>query len=258
MDLAHSVLTVRRTVFIGDDGQLHEKDTKTHQQRRIVLDPETAAVLEEHQARVHGRSAVLGVRLDVDAFVFSPEPDGLLPMNPDTATQRYQRMATRLGIKTTLKNLRHYTATELISGGVDVRTVAGRLGHGGGGSTTLRVYAAWTSEADQRAARTVSGRMPARPRSDSGMPVENQSPGPHADMAAAPLHLKITGDLRGAIESGVLRPGDVLPTVKELAARYQVAASTAHRTIAALVEARLCEASRGKRATVAEPKPTNR
>ena len=74
--------------------------------------------------------------------MFSAAPDSQLPLNPDTATQRYRRMATRLGINTTLKNLRHYTATELISGGVDVRTVAGRLGHGGGGATTLRVYAA--------------------------------------------------------------------------------------------------------------------
>src|SRR4051794_13467251 len=39
--------------------------------------------------------------------------------------------------------LRHYSATELLAAGVDLRTVAGRLGHGGGGATTLRVYAAW-------------------------------------------------------------------------------------------------------------------
>ena len=78
-------------------------------------------------------------------------------------TQRYKRIAASLGVDATLKNLRHYSATELISAGVDVRTVAGRLGHGGGGATTLRLYTAWTSEADQRAAPTVSGRMPARP-----------------------------------------------------------------------------------------------
>ncbi len=39
-----------------------------------------------------------------------------------------------------------------LSAGVDLRTVAGRLGHGGGGATTLRVYAAWVSESDRRAA----------------------------------------------------------------------------------------------------------
>jgi hypothetical protein len=57
--------------------------------------------------------------------------------------------------------------TELIAAGVDVRTVAGRLGHGGGGATTLRVYAAWVAEADQRAAVARSARMPPRPRTAS-------------------------------------------------------------------------------------------
>jgi hypothetical protein len=188
--------------------------------------------------------------LNREAFVFSAEPDSRLPLNPDTVTQRYRRMATRLRINTTLKNLRHYTATELISGGVDVRTVAGRLGHGGGGATTLRVYAAWTAEADQRAARTVSGRMPARPIGVAEKASGTRFAGSHVDLAADSRYLKIADDLRGAITSGVLRPGDVLPTVKELAGRYRVAASTAHRALSALVEEQLCSASRGKRVTV--------
>jgi integrase-like protein len=70
-------------------------------------------------------------------------------------------MAERLGIATTLHKLRHYNATELLAAGVDLRTVAGRLGHGGGGTTTLKVYAAWVSEADKRAAGAISGRLPA-------------------------------------------------------------------------------------------------
>jgi hypothetical protein len=37
-----------------------------------------------------------------------------------------------------LHSLRHYSATELIAAGTDVRTVAGRLGHGSGGATTQR------------------------------------------------------------------------------------------------------------------------
>ena len=52
------------------------------------------------------------------------------------------------------------SATELIAAGVDVRTAAGRLGHGGGGATTLRVHSAWVSEADQRAAQSLSARLP--------------------------------------------------------------------------------------------------
>jgi len=69
----------------------------------------------------------------------------------------------RLGIDTTLHKLRHYNATELIAAGVDLRTIAGRLGHGGGGTTTLRVYAAWVAEADQRAASALAERLPRPP-----------------------------------------------------------------------------------------------
>jgi integrase len=73
------------------------------------------------------------------------------------------RLAHRLGIETTLHKLRHYNATELIASGVDLRTVAGRLGHAGGGTTTMRVYAAWVTEANQRAAEVVSSTLPRRP-----------------------------------------------------------------------------------------------
>ena len=171
-------------------------------------------------------------------------------MNPEGVTQRYKRMATSLGIDTTLKNLRHYSATELISAGVDVRTVAGRLGHGGGGATTLRVYTAWSSEADQRAAHTVSGRMPVRPatRTQSGpdeRPATDNRPGEDASP-----YRKIAADLRGAIGSGVLKRGDNLPTEKALADRYGVALSTAHRAVAELVAEGLAMAARGKRAVV--------
>jgi integrase len=149
---------------LDEDGRLSEKGTKTHQQRRIVLDSETIDVLREHLDRCHSHVGALDIELPADAYVFSRSPDGSTSLIPDSVTQRYERMARKLKIKTTLHKLRHYSATELIAAGVDVRTVAGRLGHSGGGATTLRVYAAWTSEADQRAAAALSARMPARPR----------------------------------------------------------------------------------------------
>jgi integrase len=157
---------LRRSVYVDEDGQVVEKDTKTHQQRRVALDAETVEVLREHRRRMEERAKALDLELANDARVFSYEPDGSACWLPDTATQRYSRLARGLRIKTHLHALRHYSATELISAGVDARTVAGRLGHGGGGATTLRVYAAWVSEADQRAASALAARMPARPRSE--------------------------------------------------------------------------------------------
>ena len=55
-------------------------------------------------------------------------------------THRYRRYARRIGITSSLKELRHYSATQLLTAGTDLNTVAGRLGHAEG-STTLRFYA---------------------------------------------------------------------------------------------------------------------
>ncbi|MFI6239295.1 tyrosine-type recombinase/integrase [Micromonospora sp. NPDC050795] len=73
------------------------------------------------------RARAIKISLPSDGYVFSPDPEGGTPLVPDTATQRFSRMAARLGVTTNLHALRHYSATELIAAGVDVRTVAGRL-----------------------------------------------------------------------------------------------------------------------------------
>jgi integrase len=163
LDLDAAVLHIHRALYVDDDGELREKGTKTHQQRRVVLDEETVEMLRALIGRHEAAAEAVGVTVKPDAYLFSQSPDGSKPMRPGLATERFNKMAKRLGIKVDLKSLRHYSATELINAGVDVRTVAGRLGHGSGGATTLRVYAAWLSEADQRAAKTLSARMPARP-----------------------------------------------------------------------------------------------
>jgi len=49
-----------------------------------------------------------------DAYAFSPESDGSVPWNPDISTHRYRRYAHRVGISSSLKELRHCSATELL------------------------------------------------------------------------------------------------------------------------------------------------
>jgi integrase len=53
-----------------------------------------------------------------------------------------------------LHDLRHFTATQLIGAGVDVRTVAGRLGHSDP-SITLRVYSDVIEERGRAAAALI-------------------------------------------------------------------------------------------------------
>jgi hypothetical protein len=196
---------------------------------------------------------VLGFELPHDAYVFSLSPDGSTPPVPNSVTQKYQRMAQRLRIDTTLHRLRHYSATELINTGVDIRTIAGRLGHGGGGATTLRVYAAWLSEADQRAATSLAARMPSRgPRASvderrgaaATLLVEPEPP------ERAGPYQQIANDLRGAIACGALSTGDQLPTAMDLATRYSVAVGTAHRALSVLDADGLIRGSPGRRAIV--------
>jgi integrase len=250
LELSNKVIHLHHAIGVDNDGSWYEKDTKSHQQRRVVIDDETVDVLREHVDRCRQRAAELGIQLQDSAYVFSREPSGSKFLIPDSVSQRYDRMAKKLGIKTTLHKLRHYSATELLSAGVDIRTVAGRLGHGGGGATTLRVYAAWLSEADQRAATALSGRMPARSRRSQEDAQVSAVPEPDQDVAEPGPYVEIANDLRGAIRSGALRQGDNLPTTKKLAARYGVAVSTVHRAVQVLKADGLVISSRGRRSVV--------
>ena len=222
VDLPGGVLTFRRAV--AQDGRhREEKDTKTHQQRRIALDPATVRALTDHWERCRERAAAGEVPLARDAFVFSLAPDGSEHLVPSSVTQRYRRLVARLGIDTHLHSLRHYSATELIAAGVDVRTVAGRLGHSGGGITTLRVYAAWLAESDQRAAPSLAARMPPRP--PQLLPEQRALADPRTTVERLALRL------RELILDGTYPADTHLPPIKTLGSEHGVSVSTVKRAM---------------------------
>lgn len=161
IDLDAEVIEIRRN-YVLHRGVGVEKGTKTHQMRRIALDSETVALLLEHRDRVAARLVEIGAQINERTFVFggTKAPDHSVPYSPHAVSSRYRDMAARLGIRTHIHALRHYSATELLTAGVDLRTVAGRLGHGGGGSTTLKVYAAWVAASDRKAAELLLSRLP--------------------------------------------------------------------------------------------------
>ncbi|HTK66548.1 MAG TPA: tyrosine-type recombinase/integrase [Pseudonocardia sp.] len=228
LDLTEGRETVwlRRAVRKERDGTLVEAQLKTHQQRRIALDPETAHMLRELRTRWESRLAQLQRELSPTAYLFSGAPDAKTFPRPEGISQRYERLAERLEIKTTFHKLRHYTATELIAAGVDVRTVAGRLGHGGGGTTTLRTYSAWVSEADQRAATGLGSGMPARPiELDEVIRQQTQPRHPYEVVAA---------EIRRQVLAGEIRDGARLPTEPQLVADHGVSISTLRRATALL------------------------
>jgi integrase len=88
-------------------------------------------------------------------------------------THRYRRYARRVGIASSLKELRHYSATQLLAAGTDLNTVAGRLGHAEG-STTLKFYAQFTRPADQRAAAIIPSQLDGLRRKERAREVYRQ------------------------------------------------------------------------------------
>ncbi len=159
VDLPSGMLTIRHGLAVHG-GRTVVKDTKSHQMRRISLDAATVDLLVEHKKVSARQCDDVGSALTEDSYVFSYAADKTRPCSPSGITHRYARMVAKLGLRTRLHSMRHYSATELLSGGVDLRTVAGRLGHGGGGAITLKVYAAWVANADQEAAKMLAARLP--------------------------------------------------------------------------------------------------
>jgi integrase len=144
--------------YLVKQGQRIEKPPKDGEGRRLSLDPLTCELLTERFTRRRGGMNALAVDVPEDAFVFSPDPVGREPWNPDTMTHRYRRYARRVGITSSLKELRHYSATQLLDAGVNLNIVAGRLGHAEG-STTLKFYAQFTRPADQQAAAVIPAQL---------------------------------------------------------------------------------------------------
>ncbi|PZR77937.1 MAG: hypothetical protein DLM65_14435 [Candidatus Aeolococcus gillhamiae] len=170
LDLVRGDLEVCRSVIVVPGG-LAEKTPKTDRTRSVALDEVAVTLLVQYRARVDEWARAAGATIAEDAFVFSPQVDCTAPFRPDNVTGFFSRVRSSLGLQgVRLHDLRHFTATELIGAGVDVRTVAGRLGHSDP-SLTLRVYSHAIEERD-RAAAAVIGRVlgPAssRPESETG------------------------------------------------------------------------------------------
>jgi DNA-binding transcriptional regulator YhcF (GntR family) len=232
----------------------YDKDTKTHQMRRVALDMATVAILTDFRRSCDTLANAAGLSLVEDAYMFAASIDGSVPLKPRTVTQRYKRLVTKLGIPTSIKMLRHYSATELLTGGVDLRTVAGRLGHGGGGTTTLKVYAAWVSAADQRAALIMLDRMPARPVPDGPVGGGFAAGDEPEEMDPQRDYELIAADIRTAILDGTLPDGGELATVKDLAAQYDTTVYQAHQAMQLLKSwGLLTGGGRGKRLAIVRP-----
>jgi integrase len=170
MDLDKGTVTIERAIIVVGGG-VQERPTKTHNRRTVALDDGTVQRLRQHHETAQTAAAACGASLSSDAFVFSRRPGGTHPLRPDNCTTTFDKLLrrTRLSGFSLKDATRHLAATRLIAAGVDVRTVAGRLGHARA-STTLDIYSHWLPARDRDAA-AILGQLLDEPAKDA-------SPGP--------------------------------------------------------------------------------
>jgi integrase len=150
-DYTDQVLHIRGSAYVLGRAK-GIKTTKTGRHRRVVVPGALANALEVWRSKCQASAVLAGVGFGPDCFIFPARPDGRDPVNINTVSSSFRRVAMRLGMPAVhLHSLRHFAATELISGGVDPRTAATRLGHANP-SMTLSVYAHSTSESERLAA----------------------------------------------------------------------------------------------------------
>jgi integrase len=149
-------LTIERSVASISRGNLVTKDTKTHQARPIALDDFSLEVLRRQRKGLGARATDLGTEVTDATPVLTY--DLKRPIGPDTASHYGRAVADKAGVDCHFHSLRHFPATQLVGGGHDVRTVAGRLGHANA-NTTLKVYAHALPERDRAAAAALGAAL---------------------------------------------------------------------------------------------------
>lgn len=153
--------------------------TKTKQKRPISLHPGAVLVLLQHFDEVTDAAAKAGASYDREGYVFTLDPTGRNPWKPDSYRQAVYRATfqpcSECGYKwkknrnpvceacdgngkvkafdLSLMDLRHFHGTHGVASGIDVRTMAGRMGNDF--KVLLKHYAAFLPSRDQLAAEAV-------------------------------------------------------------------------------------------------------
>lgn len=127
----------------------------------VEVDDDTWTAITGHLHAMEQRAATKGTRLARDAFLFSDDLEGRRPWRPDSTSRKFRTLAEQLGVAATFHGLRHFHITELLTAGVDVETVATRVGDDP--RTIYKTYSHFRPRADRRAADAIGAVLAARP-----------------------------------------------------------------------------------------------
>ena len=136
---------------------IYESSTKTENVTYLPLPQETMQLLREYRAWYNELRLKNGDRWQDSGFLFVKNNGA--PIHPDSFAGWLRRFTTRHDLPHLHPHgFRHTNASMLIGNGVDVVTVANRLGHADV-STTLDIYSHAISEAKAKASETLADVM---------------------------------------------------------------------------------------------------
>jgi integrase len=167
IDFAGRSLRIERSVSATHASGVHIKPTKTGGVRRVSITAQAVDALHDHHERAEQAAAAHRRIVDPADFVFTNDPGAIRPWRPELLSRRWERLRAKAGVRNVrLHDLRHFVATELLTQGIDVRTVANRLGHART-STTMDIYWAFVPARDRDAADHLEAILrPAQPGPD--------------------------------------------------------------------------------------------
>ena len=158
IDLGIGVIEIRASLAYTPATGTVLGPTKTKRIRTVRLDDVGIPVVQGQMDLLRATAAKVGIPVVATPWLFFGEVDGSKPLHPDSISSAFQRVSKKLGIEGIhFHSLRHFTATQLIAAGVDIRTVSGRLGHANA-SMTLGIYS-HVLEAKDREAAAIMGRL---------------------------------------------------------------------------------------------------
>jgi integrase len=151
IDFESGILSITKSLEQKKAG-LRVKSTKSKKPRRFTIPAAALDALREHRAQQDQDRILLGADYQENDLIFCRPEDGYY--SPDRVGARVVELMKKAGLEgVSLHSLRHTHASELLSAGVPIPTVAKRLGHANA-NITLSIYA-HALEADELAAAKI-------------------------------------------------------------------------------------------------------
>lgn len=151
-DYVNNKVTIERAAVKLKGQPTQIKPPKDYEVRTLAVNPYCIDLVKLLRVQKDKQAEALGNQWNEHDWLFTQDNGEI--MNPQTPTKQFSKFLARNHLKhRKLHSLRHTSATLLLYGGVNIKQVQERLGHGD--ITTTNKYLHYISEANEQAANVL-------------------------------------------------------------------------------------------------------